>query len=64
MNYTVVNHEIKIGSIRAIGVSAAALFIVGDANFLVMSSILDTPPESIGTGPFVPIVFDLPATPG
>ncbi|MFX3622457.1 MAG: spore gernimation protein GerPD [Ectobacillus sp.] len=61
MNFTVVNHEIKVGTIKSLGISAAALFIVGDVEFLISSSILDTPPESIVAGPFVPLIFDLPA---
>lgn len=62
MNFTVVNYEIKVGSIKSLGVSAAALFLIGDADLIIMSSILDTPPESLAKGPFVPLVLDVPAT--
>lgn len=63
MNFTVVNHEIKVGRIKMSGVSSAGLFLIGDANFLILSSILDTPPESLVAGPFVPLIFDVPTTP-
>lgn len=60
MNFTVVNHEIKVGRIKMLGVSTSALFLIGDANFLIMSSILNTPPESLVSGPFVPPLFSAP----
>jgi spore germination protein PD len=63
MNFTVVNHELKVGTIKSMGVSTAALFLIGDADVIIMSSILDTPPESMVDGPFVPLVFDFPGTP-
>ncbi|ENQ3080507.1 spore gernimation protein GerPD [Bacillus multifaciens] len=63
MNFTVINHEIKVGNIRAIGLSSSALFLVGDANFIISSSILDTPFESVTGGPFVPLVTAVPTTP-
>ncbi|HDX9588249.1 TPA: spore gernimation protein GerPD [Bacillus pseudomycoides] len=63
MNFTVINHEIKVGNIKAIGLSSSALFLVGDANFIISSSILDTPFESVTGGPFVPLVTAVPTTP-
>ncbi|MEH7461091.1 spore gernimation protein GerPD [Bacillus pseudomycoides] len=63
MNFTVINHEIKVGNIRAIGLSSSALFLVGDANLIISSSILDTPFESVTGGPFVPLVTAVPTTP-
>lgn len=46
------------------GVSSSALFLIGDANLLILSSILDTPFEAVTEGPFVPLVTDVPPTPG
>lgn len=57
MNFTVVNHEIKVGRIKMLGISSSGLFLIGDANLLITSSILDTPPESLVAGPFVPLIF-------
>ncbi|WP_416828700.1 spore gernimation protein GerPD [Ectobacillus polymachus] len=63
MNFTVVNCELKVGTIKSIGTSAASLFLVGDADLIILSSILDTPPESLAKGPFVPPVLAVPTTP-
>ncbi|WP_379970026.1 spore gernimation protein GerPD [Ectobacillus sp. sgz5001026] len=62
MNFTVVNYELNVGSIKSLGVSAASLFLVGDADVIIMSSILDTPPESLAKGPFVPLVLGVPTS--
>ncbi|AAU19203.1 MULTISPECIES: spore germination protein GerPD [Bacillus] len=64
MNVNVVNREFKVGQIKMNGVSSSALFLIGDANFLILSSILDTPFETVTEGPFVPLVTDVPPTPG
>ncbi|MEH7015964.1 spore gernimation protein GerPD, partial [Bacillus sp. JJ63] len=40
MNFTVINHEIKVGTIRMFGLSSSALFLIGDANLIISSSIL------------------------
>ena len=64
MNVNVVNRELKVGQIKMNGVSPSALFLIGDANLLILSSILDTPFETVTEGPFVPLVTDVPPTPG
>lgn len=64
MNFTVVNRELKVGSIKMKGVSSSALFLIGDANLLILSSILDTPFESVTEGPFVPLITGVPITRG
>ena len=64
MNLNVVNRELKVGQIKMNGVSSSSLFLIGDANLLILSSILDTPFESVTEGPFVPLVTDVPPTPG
>ncbi|MGF9965129.1 spore gernimation protein GerPD [Bacillus rhizoplanae] len=63
MNFTVINHEIKVGTINSLGVSSSALLLVGDASLIISSSILDTPFESVTGGPFVPLVTAVPTTP-
>lgn len=62
MNLNVVNRELKVGQIKMNGVSSSALFLIGDANLLILSSILDTPFETVTEGPFVPLVTDVPPT--
>ncbi|WP_242142216.1 MULTISPECIES: spore gernimation protein GerPD [unclassified Bacillus cereus group] len=64
MNLHVINREMKVGQIKTNGVSSSSLFLIGDANLLILSSILDTPFESVTEGPFVPLVTDVPSTPG
>ncbi|WP_243385781.1 spore gernimation protein GerPD [Bacillus kexueae] len=55
MNYTVVNKDLCVGFISIIGVSSSSVFLIGDTNTITMSSIFDTPPESLIIGPFVPL---------
>lgn len=55
MNYTVVNKDINVGTIRIIGISSSSVFLVGDTNKISLSSIFDTPPESLIIGPLVPL---------
>ncbi|MGM0874552.1 MAG: spore gernimation protein GerPD [Bacillota bacterium] len=55
MNFTVVNRDIQVGSIRIIGVSSSSVFLIGDTNTITLSSVFDTPPESLIVGPLVPL---------
>ncbi|QGQ98649.1 spore gernimation protein GerPD [Paenibacillus psychroresistens] len=55
MNYTVINKEISVGDIRIIGVSSSSIFLIGDAEVITLSSLFDTPPESLIIGPLVPL---------
>lgn len=50
MNFYVENKEIAVGAIRIIGVSASAVFLIGDAETIMCSSMFDTPPESLIVG--------------
>ncbi|MFJ8530115.1 spore gernimation protein GerPD [Bacillus sp. NPDC094106] len=64
MNLNVINREIKVGQIKTNGVSSSALVLIGDANLLILSAILDTPFESVVQGAFVPLVTSHPAARG
>ncbi len=55
MEFTVINHELSVGTIRIIGVSTSSLFLIGDSQVITLSSIFDTPPESLIIGPLVPL---------
>lgn len=55
MEYTVINHELSVENIRIIAVATSSLFLVGDTNVITLSSIFDTPPESLIIGPLVPL---------
>lgn len=58
MNFSVTNHHLSVQDIHILGVSSSSLFLVGDANTICLSSVFDTPPESLILGPFVPLVKD------
>ena len=55
MNFEVVNREICVGNIQVIGVSSSSFLMVGDTNSIQLTSLFDTPPESLIIGPFVPL---------
>lgn len=55
MNFTVVNRELLVGDINIVGVTASSLFLVGDMQSATLSSIFDTPAESLIIGPYVPL---------
>jgi len=55
MEYTVINHELSVGNIKITAVATSSLFLVGDAQVIGLSSIFDTPPESLIIGPLVPL---------
>lgn len=55
MNFEVVNRELCVGSIRVIGVSSSSLLMVGDTDSIQLTSLFDTPAESLIIGPFVPL---------
>lgn len=55
MNFQVYNRDLSVGNIRIVGVASSSLFLVGDAQTIQLSSVFDTPPESLIIGPFVPL---------
>lgn len=58
MNFTVVNKDIQVGDINIVGVSTSSVFLIGDTKTIALSSIFDTPPESLIIGPFVPLATE------
>lgn len=55
MIYEVINHDICVGNIHVLGVSSSSLLMVGDSDSIQLTSLFDTPPESLIIGPFVPL---------
>ncbi|MDQ0861302.1 spore gernimation protein GerPD [Bacillus sp. V2I10] len=55
MNFNVVNKELSVGEIQVSAVASSSVFLIGDANCITLSSVFDTPPESLIIGPFVPL---------
>jgi spore germination protein PD len=50
MNFQVTNKALCVGDIRIIGVSSSSVFLIGDTEQIICSSIFDTPPESVIVG--------------
>ncbi|MDK8210405.1 spore gernimation protein GerPD, partial [Bacillus subtilis] len=44
-----------VGDVSITGVSSSSLFLIGDANYISLSSTFDTPAESLIIGPYVPL---------
>ena len=61
MNLHVTNHQLAVGTISLIGVSASSMLQVGDTDRVLLYSMFDTPPESVIVGPLAPLPE--PATP-
>ncbi|WP_088042487.1 spore gernimation protein GerPD [Bacillus sp. EAC] len=55
MNLNVTNCNLQVDTIKFTAVSSSSLFLIGDAHNISLSSIFDTPPESLIIGPFVPL---------
>ncbi|MDR6554339.1 spore gernimation protein GerPD [Paenibacillus qinlingensis] len=49
------NKQLCVGDIRIVGVSSASVFLIGDTEVISLSSMFDTPPESVIISPFVPL---------
>ncbi|MBM7620697.1 spore germination protein PD [Bacillus tianshenii] len=52
------NHNLQVGDIDILGVSSSGIFLIGDAQSIVLTSYFDTPAESLIIGPFVPLTTE------
>ncbi|QST00764.1 spore gernimation protein GerPD [Pontibacillus sp. ALD_SL1] len=55
VKFEVHNCGLNVGNIRVQGVSSSSVFLIGDNESIALSSIFDTPPESVIVGPLVPL---------
>ncbi|MCD5325010.1 MULTISPECIES: spore gernimation protein GerPD [Pontibacillus] len=55
VKFEVHNCGLHVGNIRVSGVSSSSVFLIGDNESIALSSIFDTPPESVIYGPLVPL---------
>ncbi|OPH59357.1 spore gernimation protein GerPD [Paenibacillus ferrarius] len=53
-NLNVENKQLFVGDVRIIGVSSSSIFLIGDTEVVSLSSMFDTPPESVIISPFIP----------
>ncbi|MBD0382435.1 spore gernimation protein GerPD [Paenibacillus sedimenti] len=54
-NFCVENRQLFVGDVRIVGVASSSIFLIGDTETVSLSSMFDTPPESIIVSPFVPL---------
>ncbi|SDC77276.1 spore germination protein PD [Paenibacillus sp. UNCCL117] len=45
------NKVLSVGTINLDGVASSSLFLIGDMDTAMLSSVFDTPPESLIIGP-------------
>lgn len=55
MNFQVNNKELCVGEIKIAGVSISSVVLIGDTEQIVLSSLYDTPPESLIVGASAPL---------
>jgi spore germination protein PD len=55
LNLHVENKQLFVGDVRIIGVASSSIFLIGDTEVVSLSSMFDTPPESVIISPFVPL---------
>jgi spore germination protein PD len=55
LNFHVENKQISVGEVSIIAVASSSVFLIGDTEEIILSSMFDTPPESIIVGPLVPL---------
>ncbi|MBD2863731.1 spore gernimation protein GerPD [Paenibacillus oceani] len=58
MKFSVENKELTVGSIQITGVASSSVLLIGDTKVVTLSSIFDTPPESLIVGPIVPLTLE------
>lgn len=58
MNFYVENKQLCVGVIRVTGVASSSVLLIGDTKEISLSSIFDTPPESLIIGPLVPLASE------
>ncbi len=50
MNLQVENRSLCVGDIKVVGVASASVLLIGDTQSISLSSVFDTPPESLIIG--------------
>ncbi|WP_036633453.1 hypothetical protein [Paenibacillus alginolyticus] len=55
LNLHVENKQLFVGDVRIIGVASSSIFLIGDTEVVSLSSMFDTPPESVIISPFIPL---------
>lgn len=51
----VVNERLEVGHMHFMSVGSSSVVLIGDTERIVLSSVFDTPPESVIVGPLIPL---------
>lgn len=54
----VVNERLEVGHIRIMAVGSSSVVLIGDTERIALSSVFDTPPESVIVGPLIPLSIE------
>lgn len=49
------NNALNVGSVKVTGVASSSILLIGDTQVITLSSVFDTPPESLIIGPLEPL---------
>lgn len=58
MNLTVINYHLSASSVYVDTVASSSVVLIGDTETITLSSMFDTPPESMIIGPIVPLTSE------
>ncbi|RSK26362.1 spore gernimation protein GerPD [Bacillus sp. HMF5848] len=64
MNFTVVNKGLNVGDVYVEAVASSSIFLVGDCDSIALSSVFDTPAESLIVSTLVPTTAISPSPTG
>ncbi|MBP1156199.1 MULTISPECIES: spore gernimation protein GerPD [unclassified Paenibacillus] len=49
------NNALNVGSVKVTAVASSSILLIGDTQVITLSSVFDTPPESLIIGPLEPL---------
>lgn len=58
MMLKVENKALNVGNVKVTGVASSSIFLIGDTQVIYLSSVFDTPPESLIIGPLEPLPLE------
>lgn len=55
MNFHVTNYQLEVCDVHVGAVASSSIFLIGDAYWIQLHSMFDTPPESLIITPYIPL---------
>ncbi|ALS21449.1 MULTISPECIES: hypothetical protein [Paenibacillus] len=52
------NKALNVGNVKVTAVASSSVFLIGDTQVIYLSSVFDTPPESLIIGPLEPLPLE------